>query len=89
MFVPNFSSLAGLEVAEKFGVVVVRNTWLVATMSNLKEVSLFLWVESSYIGTFLSKYSKQITNDYIYPTSHSLAIVNKHMHVKESTETSC
>ena len=45
MSVPNFSSLAGLEVAEKFVVVVVGGMGMVehvATMSNSNKVSLEL-----------------------------------------------
>ena len=38
---PNFSSLAGLEVAEKFGVV-VWGGFQVTTMSNLKKVAFEL-----------------------------------------------
>ena len=50
MSVPNFRSLAGLEVAEKFVVVegVVEH---LATVSNSKKVDLeLLWVELSYVG---------------------------------------
>ena len=45
---PNFSSLAGLEVAEKFVVVGREN---MATMSNSNEVALeLLRVELGYVG---------------------------------------
>ena len=42
MSVPNFSSLARLEVAKKFGVVVVVGWFQVATMSNLNTCFLEL-----------------------------------------------
>ena len=45
---PNFSSLAGLEVAEKF-VVVGGNTWLLCLTPTLVALELF-WVELSYVG---------------------------------------
>ena len=51
----------------------------------IMQASVQIGLNWYWTGTELGK----ITNDYIYPTSHSLAIVNKHMHVKESTETSC
>ena len=41
MSVPNFGSLAGLEVAEKFGVVVLGG-FQVTTMSNLNKVAFEL-----------------------------------------------
>ena len=39
---PNFSSLAGLEVSEKFGVVGWGGGFQVSTISNLKEVTFEL-----------------------------------------------
>ena len=49
---PNFSSLAGLEVTEKFGVVdgVGWGGFQVSTMSNPTKLLLqLLWVELSYV----------------------------------------
>ena len=43
MSVPNFSSLAGIEVAEKFVVVVVGNTWLLCLTPTLVALELS-WV---------------------------------------------
>ena len=55
MAVPNFSSLAGLEVPEKFVVEVPEVIWWdgfqVTTMYNLNEIAFeLLWVELSWLG---------------------------------------
>ena len=51
MSLPNFSSLACLEVAKKFVVVVGWVVVHLATISNSNEVAIeFLWVELSYVG---------------------------------------
>ena len=51
MSVPNFSSLAGLEVPEKFMVGGGGCGFPLATVSNLKEVAFeLLRVELSYVG---------------------------------------
>ena len=48
---PNFSSLAGLEVTKKFVCGGVVGGFQVATVSNLNEVAFeLLWVELSYVG---------------------------------------
>ena len=49
---PNFSSLAGLEVTEKFGVVVVGSKWVLCLTQQSCFYSCFglSWVELSYIG---------------------------------------
>ena len=48
---PNFSSLAGLEVTEKFGVGGGGGGFQVSTVSNPTKLLLqLLWVELSYVG---------------------------------------
>ena len=65
MSVPNFSSLAGLEVAEKFVVVSGGVVEHLATMSNSNKVALKLsWVDVSYVG-FWQKNLPQYLNSFL------------------------
>ena len=49
MSVPNFSSIAGLEVPKKFVMGGGWNTWLLCLTPTLVALELF-WVELSYVG---------------------------------------
>ena len=81
MAVPNFSSLAGLEVPEKFVVEVPEVIWWdgvqVTTISNLNEVAFeLLWVELGFDNYKIFFDSEWYLYKYRVITLHTLYIIN-------------